>query len=66
MLRLLAVGAPNRRIAQELTIGLATAESHVKRICHKLGVKTRGEAVYRAYRLGLLNFDGPLLRATRA
>jgi DNA-binding CsgD family transcriptional regulator len=45
-------------------MGLSTAESHVKHICHKLGAATRGEAVFRAYRLGLISLDGHLLVAS--
>ncbi len=57
VLRLLAKGARNTQIAEELSIGVHTVESHVKRICAKLSAKSRGEAVVNARQRGLLEID---------
>ena len=54
VLGLLAVGKPNRAIAEELFIGLDTVKRHVSHIFIKLGVANRTEAVARARALGLL------------
>ncbi|MER8225008.1 AAA family ATPase [Streptomyces sp. NPDC094143] len=53
VLRLVAVGHTNRRIAQELFISPKTASVHVSNILAKLGVSGRGEAAAVAHRLGL-------------
>jgi LuxR family maltose regulon positive regulatory protein len=44
-LRLLADGASNQEIAQELVISLATAKKHVSNILGKLGVSSRAQAI---------------------
>ncbi|OXS32273.1 hypothetical protein CHR28_26795 [Streptomyces sp. XY006] len=53
VLRLVAAGHTNRRIAQELFISPKTASVHVSNILAKLGVSGRGEAAAVAHRLGL-------------
>lgn len=54
VLRLLAAGASNRAIADELVVSLPTIKTHVSRILAKLDVRSRGEAVARARELKLL------------
>jgi LuxR family maltose regulon positive regulatory protein len=54
VLHLLASGASNREIAEELTIALTTTKKHVSNILRKLGVSTRTQAVSRGRDLGLL------------
>ncbi len=54
VLRLLASGASNREIADELSIALSTARKHVSNIIGKLGVHNRTQAVSRGRDLGLL------------
>ncbi|MFP1627849.1 helix-turn-helix transcriptional regulator [Streptomyces sp. 5K101] len=53
VLRLVAVGHSNRRIAEELYISPKTASVHVSHILAKLGVSGRGEAAAMAHRLRL-------------
>ncbi|MHC0430089.1 helix-turn-helix transcriptional regulator [Streptomyces sp. O3] len=53
VLRLVAVGHSNRRIAEELFISPKTASVHVSNILAKLGVSGRGEAAALAHRLRL-------------
>ncbi|MFJ9341712.1 AAA family ATPase [Streptomyces sp. NPDC101733] len=53
VLRLVAVGSTNRRIAEELFISPKTASVHVSNILAKLGVSGRGEAAALAHRLRL-------------
>ncbi|MFI7016315.1 AAA family ATPase [Streptomyces sp. NPDC050164] len=53
VLRLVADGHTNRRIAEELFISPKTASVHVSNILAKLGVCGRGEAAAVAHRLGL-------------
>ncbi|WP_434094291.1 helix-turn-helix transcriptional regulator [Streptomyces erythrochromogenes] len=62
VLRLVAVGSTNRRIAEELFISPKTASVHVSNILAKLGVAGRGEAAALAHRLRLFSppgQDGP-------
>lgn len=54
VLRLLAGGASNQEIAEELTIAATTARKHVSNIFSKLGVHNRTQAVARGRDLGLL------------
>lgn len=54
VLELLASGASNREIAQELGISAHTAKFHVVAILEKLGAVSRAEAVMLAARAGLL------------
>jgi len=54
VLQLLAAGAPNRAIAEELVVTLDTVKSHLSHILDKLGAANRTQAVSRARELGLL------------
>ncbi|HEX2357602.1 MAG TPA: AAA family ATPase [Micromonosporaceae bacterium] len=54
VLRLVAEGHSNSRIAERLFISPKTASVHVSRIIAKLEVTNRGEAAAVAFRLGLL------------
>ena len=54
VLALLAVGAPNPRIAGELVVTLNTVKKHVSHILGKLGAANRTEAVTQARQLGLI------------
>ncbi|MGX1563300.1 helix-turn-helix transcriptional regulator [Streptomyces sp. NPDC055506] len=60
VLRLVAVGHTNRRIAEELFISPKTASVHVSNILAKLGVSGRGEAAAVAHRLGLFPAESVL------
>jgi DNA-binding CsgD family transcriptional regulator/tetratricopeptide (TPR) repeat protein len=53
VLRLVAAGHTNRRIAEELYISPKTASVHVSNILAKLGLSGRGEAAALAHRLRL-------------
>ncbi|MFI6868493.1 ATP-binding protein [Nocardia sp. NPDC050406] len=55
VLRLVAAGSTNRRIAERLFISANTAGVHVSRILTKLGVASRTEAAAAAHRHGLLS-----------
>jgi LuxR family maltose regulon positive regulatory protein len=54
VLRLLASGASNGEIAQQLVVSLGTVKKHVYNICGKLGVQSRTQAIARARTLSLL------------
>ncbi|NTU84098.1 MAG: response regulator transcription factor, partial [Chloroflexales bacterium] len=54
VLRLLATGATNKAIAEQLVIGTQTAKTHVARILRKLDAATRTEAAARAHALGIV------------
>jgi LuxR family transcriptional regulator, maltose regulon positive regulatory protein len=54
VLRLLAAGAPNRAIAEELVVSLDTVKRHVTHLFSKLEVTNRTQAVARARQVGLL------------
>ncbi len=51
VLSLMATGATNQRIADELVISAGTVKSHVKRILRKLCVENRAEAISQYLRL---------------
>jgi len=54
LLQLLARGYSNKQAAKELSLSPHTIGDHVKSIYRKLRVSSRGEAVTRAFRSGLL------------
>ena len=54
VLRLLAAGRSNQRIAHELVVALDTVKKHVTHLLGKLGAANRTEAVARARQLGLI------------
>jgi ATP/maltotriose-dependent transcriptional regulator MalT len=54
VLRLLAAGTTNQRIARELVVTLDTVKKHVSHVLGKLGAANRTEAVTRARQLGLI------------
>jgi DNA-binding NarL/FixJ family response regulator len=56
VLRLLAVGKPNKLIGVELAITEVTVKSHVQSLFRKLNVLSRTEAIAVASRKGLLRF----------
>jgi LuxR family maltose regulon positive regulatory protein len=55
VLQLLAGGASNQEIAQELVVVIDTVKRHISHIFSKLGVQNRVQAVRQARELGLLN-----------
>ncbi|PWU43234.1 LuxR family transcriptional regulator, partial [Micromonospora globispora] len=59
VLRLVAEGHSNSRIAEQLFISPKTASVHVSRIIAKLDVTNRIEAAALAHRLGLLDRTAP-------
>ena len=65
ILALIARAMSNRRIAEELGVGLRTVESHVSMILAKLGVETRSEAMLYAlnHRLVTIEDGGEALAA---
>ncbi len=54
MLRLLAAGRSNQRIAHDLVAALDTVKKHVTHVLGKPGAANRTEAVARARDLGLI------------
>jgi HD-GYP domain-containing protein (c-di-GMP phosphodiesterase class II) len=54
VLRLLALGQPNKAVARELGISPKTVGNHVERIYAKLGVSNRATAALRAIELGIV------------
>jgi LuxR family maltose regulon positive regulatory protein len=65
VLQLLARGASNQEIAQELVIAVDTVKRHVSHIFAKLDVNNRVQAVRQARELGLLN-EKPLSAKRRS
>ncbi len=59
MLRLVARGRSNKRIARDLTIAENTVKTHVSSILGKLGVESRTQAALYAGRYGLISADEP-------
>ena len=55
VLRLVAAGAPNNRIAAQLWITEQTVKFHLSKVYRKLGVSNRTEASHRAHIHGLLD-----------
>jgi LuxR family maltose regulon positive regulatory protein len=54
VLRLLAAGRSNQRIARDLVVALDTVKKHVTHVLGKLGAGNRTEAAARARQLGLI------------
>jgi ATP/maltotriose-dependent transcriptional regulator MalT len=54
VLRLIAAGKSNQRIARELFVSLDTVKKHVTHLLGKLGAANRTEAAARARQLGLI------------
>jgi LuxR family maltose regulon positive regulatory protein len=54
ILQLVAAGAPNQRIAEQLVVTLDTVKKHITHLLGKLGATNRTEAVARARQLGLI------------
>jgi len=59
VLRLLAAGRSNQRIAHDLFVALDTVKRHVTHILGKLGAANRTEAAARARQLGLIPDTAP-------
>jgi DNA-binding NarL/FixJ family response regulator len=57
VLRQVAAGRRNREIAESLHVTVKTVEFHLSHILAKLNVRSRTEAVIRAWRIGLLQND---------
>jgi DNA-binding NarL/FixJ family response regulator len=57
VLKLVAKGLTNKKIADELGIGIRTIKSHLMDIFTKLNAFSRTEAVITALRVGLLSID---------
>jgi DNA-binding NarL/FixJ family response regulator len=57
ILRLVAAGAPNRRIAAKLWITEQTVKFHLSNVYRKLGVANRTEASHYAFLCGVLDDD---------
>ena len=55
ILVLLASGASNPRIAEDLVVSIDTVKKHVSHLLGKLGAANRTEAVTRARQLGLIS-----------
>jgi LuxR family maltose regulon positive regulatory protein len=54
ILRLIAVGLSNQKIADTLVVSVNTVKTHVRRLYSKLSVNNRIQAVERARELDLL------------
>lgn len=65
LLSLVAEGCTNREIGQILNISHRTVDIHVRRACETLQVHSRGHAVIRAVRLGLLELHPGVNMAER-
>jgi DNA-binding NarL/FixJ family response regulator len=57
VVRLLAVGATTRQIAERLSISVNTVRNHVQSVLQKLGAHSRLEAVANARRVGVVDDD---------
>jgi DNA-binding NarL/FixJ family response regulator len=54
VLKLLAAGAPNQQIADELSLSLHTVRNHVQNVITKMGAHSKLEAVATAVREGII------------
>ena len=54
ILQALARGLSNEQIAKEMWVARQTVKFHLTNVYRKLGVKSRTEAIHRAYQLGLV------------
>ena len=62
VLHLMAEGASNQAIAEQLVISVGTVKSHINHILNKLNASNRTAAVARARQLGWLDIkDNPVL-----
>ena len=59
VLALIAMGPSYQRIADSLGMSPHTVTSHIKQVCRKLAVNSRGEAVFEALQMGLLPGAAP-------
>lgn len=59
VMTLLGKGLTYEEVAQALSMSIGTVTTHIKHIYRKLAVRSRGEAVFEAMQLGLLNLDPP-------
>ena len=57
VLRLMAQGLPNRKIADQLQVNERTIKHHVSEILSKLGVDNRTQAITFAATHGLITFN---------
>jgi DNA-binding NarL/FixJ family response regulator len=57
VVRLMATGAPNKIIAERLSISGSTVKTHIQSIFQKINVSDRTEAVTEALRRGLIELD---------
>jgi DNA-binding NarL/FixJ family response regulator len=55
ILRLLADGLEQREISEGLQISSKTVSTHIERVLHKLGARSRAKAIALAYQSGLMN-----------
>jgi DNA-binding CsgD family transcriptional regulator/N-acetylneuraminic acid mutarotase len=66
ILRLLAEGASNQQIADQLNISINTVKVHVRNIFGKIGVASRTEATLYAVRMGLVHVGASAVAAPLA
>lgn len=64
VLGLIATGATNKEIAQELVISEGTVKNHVSNILSRLGLRDRVQAALFAYEHGLIQPQDPVRKTT--